>query len=211
MNVIREYDGRMPTATSRPYVLRARAEQVARTRAAILDATVDLAFEIPLAQATLPRIAERAGTTVQTVLRQFGGRDALLESALEWGARAIAATRPADPERLDATFAAHLEHYERVGDGVLLLLAQERWEPFARRVTDLGRAVHREWVRGAFAPELADAARPRTLEDALVVATDVYVWKLYRRDMGLEADEVGRRMRGLVEAVLAAEEGMERP
>ena len=200
----------MSTTSSRPYVLRERAEQVARTREAILDATVALAFDLPLAQATLPRIAQRAGTTVQTVLRQFGSRDHLLEAALEWGARAIAATRPADPEQLDATFAAHIEHYERTGDGVLLLLAQERWETFARRVTDRGREVHRDWVRRAFAPRLAAADRPRELEDALVVATDVYVWKLYRRDMRLGRDEVLRRMRGLVESVLTSEES-ERP
>lgn len=200
----------MPGTTTRPYVLRERAEQVARTREAILGATVALAFEAPLAQATLPRIAARAGTTVQTVLRHFGGRDRLLDAALEWGAKAIAESRRADPATRDATLDALLEHYERVGDGVLLLLAQERWEPFARRVTGQGRAVHRAWARRAFAPELAAASRPRELEDALLVATDVYVWKLYRRDMRLERSEVARRMRGLVDAILGSERS-ERP
>ena len=70
--------------------------------------------------------------------------------------------------------------------------------------------MHRDWVRRTFAPRLAVAARPRELEDALVVVTDVYVWKLYRRDMRLGRDEVLRRMRGLVESVLTSE-GSERP
>ena len=50
-----------------------------------------------------------------------------------------------------------------------------------------GRRWHRRWVERTFAPMLDGmprAARERRLV-ALVVATDLLVWKLLRREMGL--------------------------
>ena len=50
------------------------------------------------------------------------------------------------------------------------------------KLTDAARPMHRAWVARAFAPvDRADEA----LIDLLVVATDVYTWKLLRRDRGL--------------------------
>jgi hypothetical protein len=99
-------------------------------------------------------------------------------------------------------------HYERRGDSVLLLLAQEATEPFAREVTSSGRALHRRWVQDTFAPLLtagADAgAAAEVAVDLLVVATDVYTWKLLRRDRGLSVARTRSRMESLVRAVLAS-------
>jgi hypothetical protein len=41
--------------------------------------------------------------------------------------------------------------------------------------------------------------------DLLVVATDVYTWKLLRHDRGLSRSATQERMRALVDAVLAIE------
>ena len=60
---------------------------------------------------------------------------------------------------------------------------------------DRGRAKHREWCEtklGATGAKLPLA----------VVATDVYTWKLLRRDQGLSKDETARAMLVLVTAVL---------
>ena len=54
------------------------------------------------------------------------------------------------------------------------------------KVTDLGRAMHRQWVRESLTPSVADEA----LLDLLVVATDVYTWKLLRLDLGLSRADV---------------------
>jgi hypothetical protein len=54
-------------------------------------------------------------------------------------------------------------------------------------MTEAGRAWHREWVQRTFAPLLTGlrgAARERRLV-RLIVATDLLVWKLLRREMGL--------------------------
>ena len=94
-----------------------------------------------------------------------------------------------------------VDHYERRGRTALLMLAQEGHDDVARKVTDRGKAMHRTWVREAFAP--ADRATSARL-DLLVVATDVYTWKLLRIDRGLSRAVTERRMHDLVEAVLAS-------
>ena len=191
-----------PEPAAHRYVMRKRADQTARTREAILTACVTLAYQVPLSAVTLSRVADRAGVSVQTVLRQFGSREQLFDAAYERGLREVSAERPADPEAFDASFDALVAHYEARGDGVLLLLAQESWEPLAKAATDRGRALHRDWVRRLFAPQVAAASDPEALCDALVVVTDVYAWKLLRRDCGLDVATTARRMRALVDAVL---------
>ncbi|WP_165314415.1 TetR/AcrR family transcriptional regulator [Agromyces protaetiae] len=190
--------------TKRDYVMRDRAEQVERTRDAILASVVALAYTTPLSLLTLERVGRQAGVSVQTVLRQFGSREALLESANAWATRVVLDERPADPAQFEASFEALIDHYELRGDGVLLLLGQESWEPVAREATAGGKALHRDWVERLFAPQLAQAIDPDALTDQLVVVTDVYAWKLLRRDRGLDLATTARRMRGLVDAVLAA-------
>ncbi|MGR2753724.1 TetR/AcrR family transcriptional regulator [Agromyces arachidis] len=190
--------------TTRTYTMRARAEQVEQTRRRILDALVALAAERPLAACTLPAVAERAGVSVQTVLRTFGSRDELFAAVLDRTTPEVLAERAVDPDDVPATIAALIDHYEARGDGVLLLLGQEGWEPLAARVTDLGRRLHRDWVVRAFARELGLLAPPRREEavDLLVAATDVYAWKLWRRDAGRSRDETLARMIALVGSVV---------
>jgi hypothetical protein len=91
-----------------------------------------------------------------------------------------------------------VDHYERRGRTALLMLAQEGYDDVARKATDRGKAMHRGWVRDAFAPATDD----ETLLDLLVVASDVYTWKLLRIDRGHSRTVTERRMHQLVDAVL---------
>ena len=178
--------------TTRSYTQRERAAGAAPTRLAILEATVELATALPLSAVTLPRIAERAGVSVQTVLRRFESRDNLLEAAHAHAFDRVIAELPADPDDLAGALAALVAHYERIGDGMILLLGQEGWEPLAKAVADGGRAFHRSYVETLFAPQLAAADDPRALADHLMIATDLYTWKQWRRDMGRSRDETLR-------------------
>jgi AcrR family transcriptional regulator len=189
--------------TTRTYTMRARAEQAEQTRDRILDAVIALSAERPLAACTLPAVAERAEVSVQTVLRGFGSRDGLLEAALERTRSEVLAERPADPDDRRASLAALVDHYESRGDGVLLLLGQETWEPFAARVTTNGRRIHREWVETAFADVLEPLPRDARIEavDLLVAVTDLFTWKLWRRDLGRSRDETLERMLRLAASV----------
>ena len=194
--------------TGRPYRMTARAQAVEGTRERVLTAVIALHTERLASEISLADVAEAAGVSVQTVLRHFGTRGGLVEAALERGAREIEEERRVEPGDVAGAVLAVVEHYERRGDGVLLLLAQEGSEAFAARVAAHGRDVHRRWVREAFDPVLPSAGGARTeAVDLLVVATDVYTWKLLRRDRGLSVPRTRSRMEALVRAVLAAHPG----
>jgi hypothetical protein len=57
-------------------------------------------------------------------------------------------------------------------------------------------------VTKVFAPFLASRADPDALTDLLVVATDVYTWKLLRRDRQLDRPQAEARVHQLLTAIL---------
>jgi len=185
---------------TRKYTMGARAEAAERTRRRILTALIELAGERPFADITLDAVADRAGVSVQTVLRRFGSRDGLFAEAMETALAETEDERRTVPGDAAVAMRTLLDHYERRGRTSLLMLAQEDHDAFARQVTDRGKALHRAWVREAFAPATDEE---QTL-DLLAVVTDVYAWKLLRIDRGHSRAATERRMRDLVEAVLAS-------
>lgn len=180
-----------------------RARSVAATRLRIITAVLQLHRELYFDQVTLAAIADRAGVTEQTVLQRFGSKEALLTAAAEEALAQVAAQRDEAPVGdIPAAVANLVEHYEEWGDGVIRLLAQEERVPALRKITDAGRAYHRAWVERTFAPLLAGRrGRPRQRRLAeLVAVTDVYTWKLLRRDSGLDRDQTEIAIRELVTA-----------
>jgi len=194
-------------AAKRPYRMTARAKATEATRERILDAS-ELAFEeLLFEEITLAAVAERAGVSVQTVLRHFDSRDGLFMAALLHTGSKMAPDRTVlpvgDVEEIVGVLA---DHYEKFGDRVLRMLAQEDREPTLRMLTDLGRQFHLEWCKQAFAPALKGlrgARRERRIAQ-FVTATDVYVWKLLRRDRGLSRAQTKLAMRELLEPLTAA-------
>lgn len=177
----------------RAYRQTARAQATQSTRNRIMDAALALFWEAPDVEATLDAVATRAGVTVQTVIRHFGGRDGLFAAAAERESARVAAERDpiaaaGDPRRAITDLVAH---YERIGEGVLRMLADERRIPALGAIAAQGRAFHRDWVSAVFAGSLAgvepDVRRRRHAE--LAALTDVHVWKLLR-EAGLTPDEV---------------------
>jgi AcrR family transcriptional regulator len=190
----------------RPYTMRARAASVEETRRRILDALFALSAERPVSDISLDDVARAASVSVQTVLRRFGSRAGLLEETAEHAAGLVAQERRAPPGDLQEAMRLLLDHYERRGDATVLLLAQERVDDVLAGVVERGRRLHRDWNAEVFAGALAAAPAERREEllDLLVVATDVYTWKLLRRDRGLGRSATEARMTTLVTAVLAA-------
>ena len=196
--------------TTRTYTMTARAEAAERTRVRILDAAVELSGRRILAEISLDDVAEAAGVSVQTVLRRFGNRAGLIEAAHAHGSAMVVAERRTPVGDVRAAVTVIVDHYEARGDAVVLLLAQEGTDAQVRAMTDGGRALHREWVTTVFAPYLPDGRAAReSLVDLLAVATDVYTWKLLRRDRGLSRATTEQRMRMLVDAVVSHAEGAE--
>jgi len=192
----------------RSYEMRARAQTTAATRNAIVRAAIDSVMATRSLGITLGAVADRAGVTVKTILRHFGSREALVEAAyvqVQQDVLAERAVAPGDPQR---ALAVLIEHYECRGDMVLGLLAEEDDDPRAHAMCSEGRTLHRKWVDELFGAGLpvAPAERARIV-DALVVVTDVYSWKLLRRDQGLTVDDVCDRMLLLSDAVVSASRG----
>lgn len=173
-------------AETRPYTLGARADAAAATHEAIGNAFVQFMRDRWFDEITLDEVARAAGVTVQTVIRRYGGKQGLLEAATDWLAHDIGTRRASPPGDTPAALDALIRDYEVIGDFLLRLLAQEERHPALKPLLDFGRAGHREWATVTFRhvlEGLAPAARKRRLA-LLVVATDVYTWKLLRRDQG---------------------------
>jgi AcrR family transcriptional regulator len=185
---------------TRSYTMGARAQAVEETRRRILHTTFELANDRRVSEISLEDVARGAEVSVQTVLRQFGSRVDLVDATFEFAHDEVVEERRAPVGDIAAALRVVLDHYELRGNASLLMLAQEDTDPVVRRMTDRGKAMHRAWVAEVFAPYVdGDDA----LVDLLVVATDVYTWKLLRRDRGLSRARTEARMTTLVAAVLA--------
>jgi AcrR family transcriptional regulator len=181
---------------ARTYRMQARAAGVEATRTALLQAALELHRERWADEITLDELAARAGTTVQTLLRHFGSRDGLLTATAEWASDRVDSERP-EVEAGNAAAAARAvcTEYEAYGDDILRLLYQEERVAFLAPFVERGREFHRDWV----ARSLPAADRRRLAQ--LVAVTDVYTWKLLRRDSGLSAAQTELAIRELVQAI----------
>jgi AcrR family transcriptional regulator len=157
------------------------------------------------AEFTLDRVATMSGVTVQTVLRVFGSKQALILAAIGTFRQSEEPRFVGPSGAITAVIARLYDDYEEIGDRVIRMLADEFHIPGFSEMTAIGRQKHREWVTAAFAEQLAaHPARKRTrVLTALIAATDVYVWKLLRRDMQLSRQQTRAAIIELIEALEA--------
>jgi AcrR family transcriptional regulator len=183
----------------------ARAETTEATHTRILAAARRLFRELPYDQVTLGTVAHDAGVTVQTVLRRLGSKEALFAAVIARRSVEIRGARDAAPAGDLAGAIGNLATaYEQWGDEMLHFLAQERRTPAVGEAVELGRAYHHAWVERVFAPLLGSLpARQRERQVAqLIAVTDVYTWKILRRDLGLDPEETERALCELASQVL---------
>jgi AcrR family transcriptional regulator len=189
----------------RPYRMVARAKATAATHERILDAAVEVFWELPTESLSLDEVARRAGVSVQTVIRRFGGRDGLVAATAEREVARLRGEREEAPIGDPAGAVPVLvDHYEALGDQVLKILAEEERVPGLREIADRGRALHREWCKRTFEPALSGCAaleRKRRLAQ-LVAICDVYTWKLLRRDSRLSRRQTELALIELLEPIL---------
>lgn len=176
---------------SRSYNMSKRASSAAETGRRILQATEDLFMEGPLSDLTLNAVAERAGVTVQTVIRRFRDRLGLINATAEFASARVMAQRDAAPAGdVRAAVENLIEHYETTGALALKLLTEESSSPVLAEIVKGGRQLHRQWCERVFDPFLRNEPdRDRRLAQ-FVALCDVYTWKLLRHDAGLGRDQV---------------------
>jgi AcrR family transcriptional regulator len=192
--------------TKRTYTMASRAKAAEETRLRILRAAFDLQSQSLASAIGLAAVAQAAGVSVQTILRRFGSRDGLFDEAIRHANQTVTEERRAPVGDVAGALHVIVEHYERRGDFALMMLAQETTYEHVRRMSDAGKATHRTWVTEVFSPQLAPLtpAQREETTDLLVVATDVYAWKLLRRDRGLSRIQTEQRLNTLVTAILTA-------
>jgi AcrR family transcriptional regulator len=184
----------------------ARAERSDTTRRRILDAAMGILFG-SVEPITLNATAASAGVSVQTILRSFGSQPGLVAAAAEeaWG-RVADQRGQAPVGDVAASVKVLFIHYEAYGDRLVQARAREGAVPELFAGLNRARADHRRWVARTYRPQLAarpEADRERAL-NALVALTDVYNWKLLRRDLALDRREAEATLAGMVAAIAGA-------
>src|SRR3954447_23456815 len=185
----------------RRYRMAARADAAAERRERILAAAWRRFADDIYERVRLRDIAADASVSVQTVVSAFGTKDQLFVAAWIWAIGPEGARRDRAPVG-DVREAVRLlyDSYEHQGDASLRLLLEEDRIPAIRAMTNAGRAWHRSWVERTFAPLLIGsrgAARERRARGGGGARgrrrvrggggpRDILVWKLLRREMGLD-------------------------
>lgn len=187
VNVVHMKSGR------RAYVMTTRATAVEETAARVVDEFTALYLERPFAQITLREVAERAGVSVQTLIRHFGDKEGLTAAAAARKSQEIANQRgEAVAGDLDSIVDNLLAHYAVHGRTALRLLADEDSAPAIGAVAAEGRALHRAWCERVFHSFLADLStidrKRRTAQ--LVAVCDVHTWQLLHHRAGLDGDQL---------------------
>lgn len=188
----------------RPYRQTSRAKAAADTADRIVASFTARMEASWFDEIRLEDVAADASVTVQTIIRRFGGKEGLLEACEAKMKADILKSRRASPGDVGRALDVIVAEYEKLGPLVLRLLAQEtRYGPI-KTITDTGRAHHRSWVDAVFAPWLDKLPTARRTEalDRLVIAMDVYVWKLLFVDMRRSTSDVRETMLAMCAAAL---------
>lgn len=189
---------------NRAYQMGARADAVAATKERITEGAARLFLERGPDDVTLAAIAEAAGVSHQTVLNHYGSKEGVVLGVVEVLSNQTKSARYAtEPGDVTSAVGALVGEYERMGD------ANFRWAVAADRLGELAslldeaRATHQAWLEVMFDEALptSKAARRRAVH-ALHAATDVYTWKLFRRDLRLSRAETEKLIADLVVGVL---------
>jgi AcrR family transcriptional regulator len=182
----------------------ARAAAVEVTRERILDAACDAFVASWYDEVTLRDVAAAADVALQTVVNHFRTKEALYGAAVERISDAIEARRyDVEPGDVEGAVATLIDDYDRTGDFTLRTLAEEGRLAVVGPGLARGRRGHQAWVEHVFPTALTGLrgpARQRRLAQ-LVAVTDVYTWKLLRRDKRLSRDQTVLAVRELVEAL----------
>lgn len=168
---------------SRNYDMSRRSEKAAQTTENIIAATERLLTVRPLEKISLNAIAKESSVTVQTVIRHMESREGCIYAVAERVSARVEKQRGGSAfSNISNAIESLIEHYEQDGKLVLNLLTQEHSkESFVSNFTKEGRIYHRQWVERCFGPHLS--GNQTEVIDTLVVATDIYTWKLLRLDL----------------------------
>ena len=186
-----------------------RLARSARSRAAVVDALLDLLQQGDL-QPTAARVAARAGVSLRLVFQHFADLEALYAEAADRQTERLRPALSALPA--SGTFARRLQtfvaHRSRTLETITPIrraaLLRAPFSPVLAARLQHARAAARAQLAAAFQPELngRPAAVRRELLAALAVATGFSTWEALRRHQGLAVNQARNIMARLVRALL---------
>ncbi|MBN2624237.1 MAG: TetR/AcrR family transcriptional regulator, partial [Acidimicrobiales bacterium] len=187
-----------------------RAARAARTRSAIVDATVALVEEGDL-RPTAPRIAERAGVSVRSVFQHFDDlpslHTAVVQRVLERLAVLVVPVDPGRPleERITTFTRQRSALLEAVTPFRRAAAVHGPFAPEIRRAIAEGSAFLRSEVEQVFAPELAsmEATERREVVGAVAATSSWAVWDALRAEMGHSPEQAGAVVERTLRSLLA--------
>ncbi|MGC9342377.1 MAG: TetR/AcrR family transcriptional regulator [Bacteroidales bacterium] len=190
---------------TRSYNMTRRAQSAAETSENIIRSVLALWKDKPIHEITLESVAEKSGVTIRTILRKFGSRDGLIEACLGHDASTIIEERINAPiGDIDGILKALISNYEKMGEAGIRTIYLENELKEAKDIGEKGRRVHREWCARVFAPFLPDPGHKEyeLRLSAFVTATEIYLWKLLRKDMGYDINKTFEVFKMLVEGLV---------
>jgi len=182
----------------------ARAQSTEQTRHQIIEAATALFSQRPFDLVSLADVARASHLALATVVRQFETKEQLFIAAVAAASQVMEAQIDGMPENDPASSVRRgIEGYERFGDAIIRLLAQEDRLPVISEVVERGRREHARWINRACSGVLAplDARQRKVRFAQLMAATDVLVWKVLRRDLGLSRRETEQAIIEIVEGL----------
>lgn len=191
--------------TKRAYSNSRRAEKAEETGRRILNAMVSLWLREDIRDISLEQVAAEAGVTVRTVMRKYGSKEGLMSATIQQqAAQHLLIRNSGKPADWKEALMLLLQEYELMGEAVIRTLSVEHELPAARELIEHGRQEHLNWCARTFAgflpPVHADIYRQRLL--AFVSATDLYVWKLLRKDRHCSLEDTFGIMKDTIKALI---------
>jgi AcrR family transcriptional regulator len=189
---------------ARAYNMLARADAVEKRRRRVIEAAMDLFAQRPFDLVSLADVASASGIALATVVRHFETKEQLFADAVAAARQVLDPQTDTMPENDPAAWVQRgLEAYERFGDVIVRLIAQEDRVSAIREVTEHGRKQHAKGIKRAFSGVLGRlSGRRRKVRFAqLMAVTDVLLWKLLRRDLGLSRGETEQAMAEIIESL----------
>ena len=194
-----------PKKGNRNYNMVARADLVAQNEQNIMKATAELWLKLPIKEITLEKVAEISGVTVRTILRKFGSKEGLLEACIENDTSSPIQDRNlAKVGNLYSILTTLLKEYEEMGDAMARTIAAENEFPIVKKLLLRGQKEHRKWCEEKFAPFLPkpDDLNYESHLLAFIAATEIYLWKLLRRDLNQSFDQTFKVFQNILEGLI---------
>lgn len=188
----------------RTYRMGIRARVAEQTLERIYDAAFTLFRSRPFVEVTLQAVADAAGVTLQTVLRRCGSKEQLFTDAAARQMELIFRHREVPSTGgIEAIVRTIVASYEDMGDLNWRGVSQEGEFPLIKELFDQARARHRQWIGACFSDVIGPSQgkeRERRIT-LLFAATDFYLWKLFRLDLGMSRSQTMAHMLDLVTAL----------